>query len=474
MKIVHHRQIERLRDALQGPTPSLGLLRGPGGCGKAAVVGEATREMDVVRYRAAPLPDPDHRALVIERLGPWGAGLAPTDDWPRIFDRLLSRAAERRETLRLVLEEFPLLVEARPKLLREVERFWSGVRAHGLPVHLVIAGSDGPVLDELRREEGAVAGWIGADVFVTPLGPREVGALFPGYGQRDRLLAWAIFGGLPRHLGACDPDVSLATNVRQAILSADARLLHEGTERLRLELQSPARYASLLRTLASGRREWGEILASTADFAGGGQMAPYLSRLQGMGLVESEASLDAAPGARQRRYRIRDPFLVFWYRFVLPHLTDLAAGMEREVWRRHVRPALDDHAALVFPLACRDHLLRHAHETLGADARATGGLWGAGYDIEPAGTLRTGAAVYGRALWGGGRVPETTDSVLQEEIRRTRYGFGKEARLRVVFATDGFAPALVRRAARSDHLHLLGPGDLLGEPSGPASRRASP
>jgi hypothetical protein len=444
-------------------------------------VGSALAGLDAVRYWAAPLADPDHRALLVSRLGGWAdapaqaspapgsrsrnpgaeSALLPSADWPRIFDHLLLRAVERRGALRLVLEEFPRLVEARSKLLLELERFWSRVRAQGLPVHLVLSGRDGPVFDSLRRE-APFADWIANDLGVSPLGYREVARLFPSYSLHHRLLAWLIFGGHPRHLRPCDPAVSLSTNVRQVLLAPDSPFLTEGTERLQIDLQSPGRYASVLAALAGGRREWAEILAGAPAFRSGGQMAPYLARLHELGLIASEASLDAAPGSRHRRYRVAEPFFAFWYRFVLPNLSDLVAGRSRDVWRLRIRPALDGYAAGLFPLACRHYLVEHVRERLGASAREVGGLWGAEYDLEPAGTLKSGAAFYGRSLWGGGRVGEAADDALVEEIRRTRYGFGRERRIRLIFATDGFSPELVRRAARGELLHLLGPEELLG------------
>ena len=479
LQLPQARETARLRAELDGPPPSFTLLHGPTGIGKAEVVASAARGLDVVRYWAAPLTDPDHRAQLVARLGAWceapepapasgrrapapESPLLPGADWPRIFDHLVKRAAERHGTLRLVLEEFPRLVEARSKLPLELEKFWGRVRAQGLPVHLVLTGRDGPVFQALRREGGTLAAWIGLDLALQPLGYREVASLFPAHAPSDRLLAWGIFGGQRRHLRPCDPGVALSTNVRAVLLAPESPFLLEGTERLQLDLQSPARYASLLAALARGHREWGEILAGAPTFQSGGQMAPYLARLQGLGLVSSEASLDALPGARQRRYRIADPFYAFWYRFVLPNLTELMAGRARDVWRTRVRPHLDAYAAGLFPRICAEYLGEHARGRLGATAREVGGLWGSEYDLAPAGTLGNGAAFYGRALWGGGPVPATADEALSAEMRRTRYGFGRERRIRLVFATDGFSPELVRRAARSELLHLLGPEELLG------------
>jgi hypothetical protein len=192
-------------------------------------------------------------------------------------------------------------------------------------------------------------------------------------------------------------------------------------------------------------------------------MAPYLARLQQLGFVAADTSLDARANSRNRRYRIVDPFVWFWHRFVLPHLTDLFDGHSADVWRRHVRPRLDEHASALFPAACREYLTHYADERLPATAREVGSLWGAGYEVDLAGTLRTGAAVYGRTYWGLGRTPEAADEALVSEMRSTRYGFGKEARLRLLFSTDGFSTGLLRRGARTDVLHLIGIDALFAE-----------
>ena len=481
MKVTRAHESERLRRELAAAAPSLTLVIGGDGSGKTSVVREAVRGTDAVRYWAAPLADADLRALLVERLGRWrdaadphverpglkdvvvGEPLPLDAGWPRIFDHLLARAAERTSPLRLILEEFQNLATARPKLLGELHRFWAAVRARGYPVHLVLVGSSYGAFERILDEDGGWGGWVGTVLAVEPLTYREVGALFPAYTPRLRLTTWAVFGGHARHLRPCDPDVTLATNVRQNVLSPDGPLLREGFEQLQRSFQTVGRYASLLKSMAGGRREWRAILAGAPEFVTGGQMAPYLARLQEVGLVRGEASLDARPESRSRRYRITDPFLTFWHRFVLPNLTEILDGRGADVWRYRVRPHLDEHASTLFPIVCREYVIRYARGRLRATARELGGLWGPGYDIEPAGTLRTGWAVYGKVLWGMGRTPERADEALEEEMRRTRYGFGKEVRLRVLFSTDGFSSGLVRRVARSDSIHLIGMDELFAD-----------
>jgi hypothetical protein len=104
----------------------------------------------------------------------------------------------------------------------------------------------------------------------------------------------------------------------------------------------------------------------------------------------------------------------------------------------------------------------NAREHLGANAREVGGLWGSGYDIEVAGLLTSGSAFYGTPVWSGGPADADTLDRLEAMIPETRYAFGRERRVRLVFSAGGFTAALERRAAKRDDLELVGSKTLAG------------
>jgi len=237
-------------------------------------------------------------------------------------------------------------------------------------------------------------------------------------------------------------------NVRRGFLEPDAPLVRAGIETAGQRLQSPARYFSLLRVLARGARDWGAIRERAGGFDSGSHIAPYLGKLEELGLVAVERSLDAAPGGRRRRYRLSDPSLGFWWRFVLPAWSEIQAGRGGEVWGGGLPVGLDDHVRAWFPHLCRSWLLDHGDEVFPAPAREASGLWGADYDLDVSATLRNGAALYGRALWTDAAVSPGHFDAVDREVRNTRYGFGREARLRVLFTSGPVEPEVRRRAAR--------------------------
>lgn len=466
-----------LSTALTGPGPSLVLLRGHRLAGKSAMlrrqVHRAAETVPVATHRALPLPADDLRALLARDLGrAVGPGLPggprfpdrlPTSTWPALWEGLGQALAASRQPLVVAVDDAHELLSARDGIHRGLFDFWTRMRAHALPVHVILCGTS-PYLEQALDGPGAdLREAVSLDLQVRPLDVRAAARRVPGYDARDRVRTWAVFGGSPPVLDLLEPSLPLRENVGRLFLAPGAPLEDWGMRHLRRDLQSPGRYASILRALALGARDWGQVARGSAGFTSGSQMAPYLGRLEELGLVEVRRSLDAAPDSRARRYGIPDPLAAFWFAFVLPLSGQVAFRPSPELWERSILPGLELHVARFFPGACRAWLGSHGDEVLPARGREVGSLWGPDYDLEVAGTLENGAIVYGSAGWTGRPAGEGALDSVGRQLRETRYGFGREARLRVVFNAGGFTPGALRRAARDPLAAVVGLEELLGD-----------
>lgn len=327
---------------------------------------------------------------------------------------------------------------------------WTGARARALPLHVVVVGPDDPSFDTLLNElfEGADA----RHVPVGPLSGAEVRAHLPEWSPAERYVLGACLGGSPETLGRVDPTVRAATNLQRLVVDPEGELHGLPPRRLAEQFQKPARYAGVVRALAAGAREWGEIRRADPSFPSGNQLAPYLATLQETGWVEASRSLDAAPDSRKRRYRLADPFTAFWYAVVEPAVARLLEGDGvAGVWREL---PVERHASRRFPDACLQALARRGADFLPVAAREAGGLWGDGYDLPVAGTLTNGAAVYGVCAWEQATAADADRATAQ--MRATRYGFGRQARIRLVFTAAPPDETLVRRAARDPLIRIVG------------------
>jgi hypothetical protein len=284
--------------------------------------------------------------------------------------------------------------------------------------------------------------------------------LLPGSQPREQLEAYAVLGGLPGYLRHVDPGASLTTNVRRLLLDPDGALAESGTTLLERTLQTPSRYAAILSALSWGEAEWSAIHSGVSDLTTSGQVAPYLRRLDEMGLVEVRRSLDARAKSRSRRYRITDPFVAFWYRMATLTEWGQRSG-EDALPNRFLREAMEVQAEAVFPAVCRQYMEHDVMESLGANARECGSLWGAHYHMNVSGTLNSGAVFYGTALWGDPLAPLHLRA-LDAQIRETRYGFGREARLRVLFTDTESTPEMARAVARRHDAFVVTVDELAG------------
>lgn len=457
-------ELGRLRTALDRREASVVRIAGIRGGGKSALVRRVVTDYDGFIHPTPPLPDLAQRerlmALVSRTRTDRGRSphlATPSPAWSELLAGLLDVVSAGGRPFALVLDDAHRLTEARSRYLEAVVELVTAARAQGRPLHVVLVGPQ-----HAMPSDDALPSGSPPLMRIGPLPFRAATALLPGSRPNDLLRAYGVFGGIPRVLAALDRDVALGTNLRRLVLAENASLADAGGVWLERDVQTPARYYAILSTLARGETEWANVHAGLPDLTRSGQVAPYLKRLEELGLITSRRSLDAGPRSRSRRYALADPFLATWSRFVLDARASVDFPDGSDVYSALVRPALDEHITCVFPLICRHHMALDAIESIGETAREGGSLWGAEYDLPVAGILHYGSAYYGTCLWQPPGRETAPLEALDRQIRETRYGFGRERRLRLVFTGHDAPQWLQRRVARRHDAHLIDAAALAG------------
>lgn len=460
---------------IRGRTRELGLLRrgydereasfrwvvGLAGVGKTTAVRAAAVDFRTLYHRAAPLSDPQQRKALAAALNSAfpsaseGREAAPPPTWDDLFRHLVDGADEERPTI-LLVDDAHRWLESRARFAPALAAALLRARSLGRPIHVTLVAPELPALPGMALQPAP-------PLVVRPLHFRAALPLLPGTNLRRRLRAWAAFGGIPGILRTLDPEASLGTNVRRLFLAQGAPLRDHPLHLLERHFQTPTRYAAILAALAAGEGDWGAVHAGVPDLTTSGQAGPYLKRLEEVGLVEVRRSLDGSPRTRSRRYRIVDPFLAFWFRFILPNRERMVEADGESLHGEVIRPGLPAHVATVFAQACRDFMTHDAMGHLGANARECGSLWGGGYDIPVAGVLASGSPFYGTVGNDDAGAARATLRALDAQVRETRYGFGRERRLRILFVEGALSSGLQREAARRQDTLVLGLDALAGE-----------
>ena len=465
-----------LREALTSPESGWILVHGAAGTGRSRLVSRAVREFGGILFRASPLEGDDllddFRSFLRERGGglpkPEGPGFLPEPGglpgWRSLLAGLVDQSRKGRGPTVVVFDGARWILEARRRWPLELAEALERAGRRGAPVHFIL------VMDGVDPEIPAALPEPAARVRTGAMGVREAVRAHGAVTPLDGYALWACLGGDPSRLPRWSGDGRSWEEVVVArVLAREGDLFDAPLRELDRVFQKPARYTSLLRVLAEGPLDWPTLRTRVRGIRTGGQMAPYLARLEGLGVVESVRPLGSSQGSRDRRYGVRDPFVAFWMGCVLPVRSLLDPYDPWSSWIRWVRPRVAAHLERLLPRATSDWFRRHADERFAAAGREVGALWGGEAEFPVVGWLANGQICY-VGVEASARVTgaEAFDR-LAAAMERTRYGIGRQARTPVLVLPRGIDKGLRRRMAREPLTTVLDLSDLTGLPADPAA-----
>lgn len=468
------RTIAKLRRAVGRPGPAVVSAEGRLGLSPLPFVLKATKGRRRVVFSPPALTDTENREALAARLAPLaGRSTGHSADLTRSWSEMI-RALPAMAPLLLVIDEPAGITAVNRRFWRDLGEAWHVVRRSGQRVHLVFSCREQGLGRQLNRPDSPLrspAAHLGAaepnPVTAVPAEPGthyDLAGAFPRWRGRDLLLGWSLFGGLPRSWAAVPESGrrSPAAALRRALAERADEWVSGPLAMLQRGVGKPNRYASILRAVASGARSRRELSEPSFRETGNrGAAGPYLSRLREMGLVTADRPLGAGAAGRRSRYRLTDPREVFWWSVVHPLRSELLVpGQEDRLWGQTVAPALEQALARALPVICRNFFRFGSEKVFGSRARRVAPLWGPGFDFPAAATLWNGAVCYGHVHAGPKPAPVAALAALERQLRATRYGFGRQARVRVLFSLAGFADELRREAVRSPLVRLVGADEL--------------
>jgi hypothetical protein len=120
---------------------------------------------------------------------------------------------------------------------------------------------------------------------------------------------------------------------------------------------------------------------------------------------------------REVRYRLLDPFLRFWFRFIYPHTSLIAqVGAHRAV-TQIIQPELEAYFGLCFESLCREALpLLYGKENVSA-LYEVGSYWDSQVQIDVVGLRRDGWIDLGECKWGAVKSLVSAAAELERKVR---------------------------------------------------------
>ena len=347
-----------------------------------------------------------------------------------------------RERRPLVFDELPYLQQSVPGIDSLLQHAWDG---HEGVVKLLLTGSSFSIMDAAVADPRApLYGRRTAQLEVQPMSFSEVSDFYPGWSFDQHAVAYGIFGGVPAYAEQVARHASPSEAVHALALSPAGSLYSEPEFLVREELRDPRAYFSILHSLAAGMTHPNQI-AQDAGVAGP-SVGKYLDVLRRMRIVRREVPVTETRPERSRKsiYRLADPFLRFWFRYVYPNRSALEAGGSREVLDAVVLRDLDTFMGMPYEEICRQHLMADGLRLLGWQPLRIGRYWDARTEIDLVAADATGERVaFVECKWG-----RTVD--VERVARRLR----EKARAVARFSAASHRYLVISRTDASDENHV--------------------
>lgn len=282
--------------------------------------------------------------------------IAKFADWEKAFHSILDLPYGEKKKL-IVIDEFPYMCKGNKSIPSILQNLWDA-ELKDSNVMIILCGSAMSFIEkELLAEKNPLYGRATGIYKMNRMGFYDAARFFPNYSAREKVLAYAVLGGIPHYLNQFNPELSVAENIKCNILKKGSVLYSEVDFLLHQELRETMIYNSIIEAVALGNTKLNDISQKSLveDTA---KTSVYLKNLMELGIIEREFSVDIGTKEKANTnrgiYRLKDNFFRFWYSFGFANLSQLEDGDVEGVYRYLVEPALHEFASLTFEDVCKE------------------------------------------------------------------------------------------------------------------------
>jgi uncharacterized protein len=432
-------ELARLKRLFARRAPAFAVVYGRRRLGKSRLLQQALAARRAVYFVADERAGGLQRVALareIARLVP-GFDRVTYPDWDALLGRFWEAAPPGGV---LAIDEFPALVAAANELPSLLQKHLDHAQRRA---HLALTGSSQQMMQGLVLDRAAPL--FGRADEILRLRPLPAGWIREALGLRDArraVEAYAVWGGVPRLWELAAEHRSLGAAIESLVLSPLGVLYEEPSRLLRDDLRETSRAASILSLIGQGCHRSSEIAGRLGMPAT--TLSRPLDRLVELDLVRRDVPFGVAPrDAKRTSYRIADPFLRFWFRFVEPNRSALEAGRVAEVSSLMTRN-LSHHVGEIWEELARASV---PHLRLdGVPWTLASRWWGPGLDHRPmeidvvAESDDRQHLLIGEARWSRERSPAECWQELERKARNLPLVRGREVHL-ALWLRDASRPA---------------------------------
>lgn len=287
-------------------------------------------------------------------------GIPIESEYPDFYELLITflqfALSAKQDKVVLCIQQFQEALKEDRSLMKVLCDVLSEERFHDSVLVILSSNAIGYVENSLIPQIGALSFHISAFLKLKPLRFIDLVCYFDSSNTQKCMNIFSICGGNPGYWAYFNFDESFRDNICRLFLHKESPFYQIGTDEVSTHLREINVYSTLLATLAEGREKLNDIYVHTLYSRP--KISVYLKNLMSHEYVEKVFSYEAPGDVNVKKgvYRISNPMLQFWFRFVYPHIGEIGVLSPEEFYERYIEDEIASHTGKYFCRICNEYL----------------------------------------------------------------------------------------------------------------------
>ena len=371
---------------------------------------------------------------------------ASLQQWEPIFKAFCEKPSDQK--LLLILDEFQYLGKSDPAFPSVFQKIWDTFLKQQ-PVMVILCGSLISMMEsQTLSYSSPLYGRRTGQLRLRQIPFSHYGQFFPEKSHKDLIEYYAVTGGVPKYIELFHDTGDIYTAIQRSILSKSSFLFDEPNFLLQREVSEIGSYFSIMKAIAAGNQKLGKI-AGVLEVKQTG-LSKYLKTLVDLDLLEREVPVTEENPEKSKRglYKIKDNFMLFWFRFVYPNMGLIESGNEQAAMNRIRANLVDHHISYIYEDVCREKMWQLAAAGQWDFLFDKIGRWWGNTEIDLIALDSQGAnIIFGECKYWEGPVGVNVLNCLMEKTMVVEWKRNGRKEYFVLFSISGFTEELEKLAA---------------------------
>lgn len=440
---------------------SLVILYGRRRVGKTALTNQFIENKKAIYFLATEENETQNRIafknVIAEQMGNELLMNANIDSWDMIFKVWIDDDVVFDGKKLMIIDEFQYLGKANRAFPSVFQRIWDTI-LKDKNVMVILCGSLISMMEsQTLAYSSPLYGRRTGQIKLKQISFRHYHEFFPEKSAKELIEYYAITGGVPKYIELFYESADVYSAIENNVLSKSSFLYDEPNFLLQREVSEVGSYFSIIKTIASGNQKLSQI-ATALELKQTG-LTKYLKTLINLDILEREVPVteDNPENSKKGLYKIKDNFMLFWFRFVFPNLSYIESGHAELAMKKIRANLVDAHIAYVYEDVCIEKMWElNASDTWNFHFDKVGRWWNSNTEIDiVALDKESDNIIFGECKYWTNKVGVDVLRHLELKAEQVEWKMGMRKNHFILFSINGYTDELMELSKVREDLVLM-------------------